>query len=328
MKLALRIFLFIGKRILLTLPVMWAVVTLVFVLIHLVPGDPVVMFLGDNARPEDVRRLRHIHGLDLPLMEQYRRLWIGARPNQPKVEGVEDKSRGLLRGDFGLTFGGKSVTQELVQRYPMTLKLACAAMLVAVLVAIPLGVLSAVKRGTWIDSSVSVISLGGIALPNFVLGPLAILIFAVWLRWFPVSGSGGIEYLVLPAFTLGLAMSAILTRLVRSSVLEELGEDYVRTARAKGLPERTVLFKHVLKNGMIPVVTIIGLQFGVVLTGAIITETIFSVPGVGELTVRAINEREYQQVQANLLAIALTYVVVNTVTDLLYRVLDPRIKVG
>jgi peptide/nickel transport system permease protein len=316
----------LAKRLLAALAVMWAVVTLVFILIHCVPGDPALLYLGDNARPEDVRRLRHTHGLDLSLWEQYRRLWLGARSSAPNADGAVDRHRGLLRGDFGETFSGKSVTKELVQRYPATLQLACAAMLTATLISIPLGVVSAVRRGTWIDSLVSVVSLGGIALPNFVLGPLAIALFAVQLRWFPVSGSDDLSYLVLPAFTLGVAMAAILTRLVRSSVLEELGEEYVRTARAKGLRERTTLFKHVLKNGMIPVVTIIGLQFGVVLTGAIITETIFSWPGVGELTIRSINEREYQQVQANLLAIALTYVVVNTATDMAYRLLDPRIK--
>jgi peptide/nickel transport system permease protein len=316
------LFLLLLKRLALAVPVMWAVVTLVFLLIHLVPGDPVVMYLGDSARPEDIQELRHKHGLDLPLWQQYVRLWFGA----PTNDGL-DKHRGLLRGDLGETFGGKNVVTELLKRYPTTLKLAGGAMLVAVAVAIPLGVAAAVARarGHWLDTVISVVSLAGIALPNFVIGPLAILIFAVYLDWLPVSGSEHFEHFILPATTLGLAMAAILTRLVRSSVLEELGEDYVRTARAKGLPERVVLFKHVLKNSLIPVVTIIGLQFGIVLTGAIVTETIFSMPGVGELTIRAINEREYNQVQANLLAIALTYVVVNTLTDILYRLLDPRI---
>ncbi len=302
------------------IPVMWAVVTLVFLLIHLVPGDPVTMYLGDSARPEDIQALRHKHGLDLPLWRQYVRLWLGAAA----PDGA-DKHRGLLRGDLGETFGGKNVMKELMKRYPTTLKLAGASILVAVAVALPLGIAAAVSRGSWLDTAISVISLGGIALPNFVVGPLAILVFAVHLDWLPVSGSDGFEHFILPAATLGLAMAAILTRLVRSSVIEELGEDYVRAARAKGLPERVVLFKHVLKNSLIPVVTIIGLQFGIILTGAIVTETIFSMPGVGDLTVRAINEREYNQVQANLLAIALTYVTVNTLTDLLYRLLDPRI---
>lgn len=308
------------KRLAMVIPVMWAVVTLVFLLIHLVPGDPVVMYLGDGARPEDIQSLRRKHGLDLPLWRQYVRLWVGA-----SAPDGEDKHRGLLRGDLGETFGGKNVTQELLKRYPTTLKLAGAAILVAVVVAVPLGVAAAVFRGRPLDTAISIASLGGIALPNFVIGPLAILIFAVHLDWLPVSGGDGFAHYILPATTLGLAMAAILTRLVRSSVLEELGEDYVRTARAKGLPERVVLFKHVLKNSLIPVVTIIGLQFGIILTGAIVTETIFSIPGVGDLTVRAINEREYNQVQANLLAVALTYVTVNTLTDLLYRLLDPRI---
>ncbi len=308
------------KRMAVVIPVMWAVVTLVFLLIHLVPGDPVVMYLGDSARPEDIQALRHKHGLDLPLWQQYVRLWIGAIT----PDGA-DKHRGLLRGDLGETFGGKNVMHELLKRYPTTLKLAGAAILVAVVVAIPLGITAAVFRGRWPDTVISIASLGGIALPNFVLGPLAILIFAVYLDWLPVSGSETPTHYILPAVTLGLAMAAILTRLVRSGVLEELNEDYVRTARAKGLPESVVLFKHVLKNSLIPVVTVIGLQFGIVLTGAIVTETIFAMPGVGDLTVRAIHEREYNQVQANLLAIALTYVTVNTLTDILYRLLDPRI---
>ncbi|HMZ78408.1 MAG TPA: ABC transporter permease [Acidobacteriota bacterium] len=318
----------LGRRLLIAIPVMWAVVTLVFLLIHLVPGDPVLMYLGDNARPEEVQRMRHQHGLDLPLGQQYVRLWFGARSTSPGPGGAIDQNRGLLRGDFGQTFSGKSVTTQIVQRYPSTLQLALAAMVVAILIAIPLGVTSAVRRGTWTDNLISAGSLLGIALPNFVLGPLAILIFSVELGWLPVSGTGSIDHLVLPSVTLGAALAAILTRLVRSSVLEELNEDYVRTARAKGLPERIVLYKHILKNGMIPVITIIGLQFGVLLTGAIITETIFAWPGLGELTVKSINERDYQQVQGNLLIIALTYVVVNTLTDVLYRLFDPRIKVS
>ncbi len=325
----LKFFIFtLGRRLLIAIPVMWAVVTLVFILIHLVPGDPVLLYLGDGARPEEVARIRHQNGLDLPLTQQYIRMWLGARSSDPGPGGGIDRCRGLLRGDLGETFSGKSVTQQIVQRYPATLQLACAATLVAVLIAIPLGVTSAVKRGTWIDSSISAVSLLGIALPNFVIGPLAIIVFSVSLRLLPVSGTGGIEYLVLPAVTLGAAMAAILTRLVRSSVIEELREDYVRTARAKGLPENVVLYKHVLKNGMIPVVTIVGLQFGILLTGAIITETIFAWPGLGELTIKSINEREYQQVLGNLLVIALTYVVVNTLTDVVYRLFDPRIKVA
>ncbi|MBX7219757.1 MAG: ABC transporter permease [Blastocatellia bacterium] len=320
-------FLTFVKRLLLALPVMWAVVTLVFVLIHLIPGDPVQMYLGDNAKPEEIQRIRRQHGLDLSLGRQYFRLWLGASNPTPGPDGVVDRSRGLLRGDFGETFGGKNVTRQILERYPATLELAFAAMIVAILIAIPLGVTSAVRKGTWLDGLISAVSLLGIALPNFVLGPLAIIVFSVYLGWLPVSGMESWEHLVLPACTLGTAMAAILTRLVRSSVLEELREDYVRTARAKGLPERVVLYKHILKNGMIPVITIIGLQFGILLTGAIITETIFAWPGLGDLTIKAINEREYQQVQGNLLVIALTYVLVNTVTDVLYRLFDPRIKV-
>lgn len=299
------------KRCFLVLPVVWAVVSLVFLLIHIVPGDPVRNALGDNARAEQVLALKRQLGLDLPLTQQYVNYW-----------------RGVLQGDLGVSLANPSekVLDRILLRYPATLELTLAGLVIALLIALPLGVTAGRNKGKWIDNVASVIALLGISTPGFVLGPLLIYLVSLKLDLLPVSGRGGIEYLILPAFTLGVALSAILTRMIRSSVIEELGEDYVRTARAKGLDENRVVYKHVLKNGLIPVVTLIGLQFGVLLGGAIITETIFSWPGLGRLTIDAINARDYPLVQGCILMIALTYIFANLLTDLAYRLLDPRIK--
>ncbi len=302
----------IFKRLLFVLPVVWAVVSLVFLLIHLVPGDPVRNALGDNATQAQVAELKHKLGLDLPLGQQYVNYW-----------------RGVVRGDLGVSLNNptEKVLERILARYPATLELTLAGLVVALFIAVPLGVTAGRHQGRWIDNIASVVALLGISTPGFVLGPLMIYVFALKLDLFPVSGRGGIEYLILPAVTMGAALSAILTRMVRSSVIEELGEDYVRTARAKGLSENWVVYKHVLKNGLIPVVTVLGLQFGVLLAGAIITETIFSWPGLGRLTVDAINARDYPLVQGCILVIAVTYIAANLLTDLAYRLLDPRIKV-
>ncbi|MCS6806658.1 MAG: ABC transporter permease [Acidobacteriota bacterium] len=301
----------LSRRLLLVLPVVWAVVTLVFLLIHIVPGDPVLTYLGERATAEQVAEMRQRFGLDLPLWQQYLNYW-----------------KQLFTGDLGVSFFDRQpVFDKILGRYPATLQLALAALIVSITLAIPLGVTAATHQGKLTDNVASVIALLGISLPNFALGPLMILLFAVNLRWLPPSGVGGPLHLVLPAITLGAALAAILTRMVRSSVIEELGQDYVKTARAKGLTERIVVYKHALKNGLIPVVTIIGLQFGVLLGGAIITERIFNWPGIGLLTIEAIEARDYPLVQGCILVIALSYVVVNTATDLLYRVLDPRIQV-
>lgn len=302
----------IFKRLLFVLPVVWAVVSLVFLLIHIVPGDPVRNALGDNATPAQVLALKQKLGLDLPLTQQYVNYW-----------------RGVLHGDLGVSLANpnEKVLERILGRYPATLELALAGLVVALLIAIPLGVTAGRHQGSWIDNAASVIALLGISTPGFVLGPLMIYLFALKLDLLPVSGRGGLEYLILPAVTMGAALSAILTRMVRSSVIEELGEDYVRTARAKGLSENQVIYKHVLKNGLIPVVTVLGLQFGVLLAGAIITETIFSWPGLGRLTIDAINARDYPLVQGCILMIAITYIIANLLTDLTYRLLDPRIKV-
>jgi ABC-type dipeptide/oligopeptide/nickel transport system permease component len=300
----------IVRRLLIVIPVMWAVVTLVFLLIHMVPGDPARQLVGENATEEQVQTVRAELGLDKPLLTQYTTYWGD-----------------LLRGDWGENpLTKQSVLSRIQSRYPATIKLALASMFLATLLSIPLGVTAATHRGSLIDSGSTLVALLGISLPSFALGPMLMLLFSVELGITPVSGAGSLDSLILPAVTLGAGLSAILTRIVRSSVLEELGEDYVRTARAKGLPERTVIYKHVLKNGLIPVVTVLGLQFGVLLAGAIITERVFSWPGIGSLLVDSITERDYKLTQGCILVIAVTYVLVNTATDIAYRFLDPRIK--
>ena len=298
------------RRLLYTLPVIWLVVSLVFLLIHLVPGDPIQQMLGEGAAAADLQAARHIYGLDVPLGKQYLNYW-----------------KGVLHGDLGRSLRlNQSVTRLLVQRYPYTLQLTLAALLVAIVLSIPAGVRSARRRNLWEDRAISVISLFGLSFPNFALGPVMILFFAIQLGWLPVSGSGTLAHIVLPAITMGGALAAILTRMVRTSMLEELGQDYIRTARAKGLPESTVVYRHALRNAMIPVITVLGLQFGALLAGAIVTETIFSWPGIGRLTIQAISNRDYYLVQGCILAIGLTYVAVNFITDLLYSAVNPRIR--
>jgi ABC-type dipeptide/oligopeptide/nickel transport system permease component len=286
------------------------VVSGVFLLIHLVPGDPVEQMLGERAQPADIEGLRRELGLDRPLGEQY----------------VAYLKR-VAKGDLGKSYRFNSPVSGLIRsRYPATMELTVAALLVALLLAVPAGVQAAVHRGSWPDRLLGFLSLLGLSFPNFALAPTTILIFAIMLDWLPVSGFGGLAHLILPALTLGAGMAAILTRMVRSAILEELGQDYVRTARAKGLAERGVLYRHTLRNGLIPVVTVIGLQFGGLLAGAMVTETIFSWPGIGRLTLQAINSRDYPLVQGCFLAISITYIFVNLLTDLVYTLVDPRIR--
>jgi peptide/nickel transport system permease protein len=321
------------RRLLILLLVVWTVVSLVTVLIELVPGDPAVAVLGDQATPEQYAQFRQKHGLDRPPF-----FFSFPRDNQNERHFVwhgtdnryTDYWIGILHGDMGLSFrNDQPVVKLILERYPATIELALIAMLFAVLIALPLGVLAGTNRGTWIDSGASVVALVGISLPGFVIGPMLVYIFAVKLGWLAPSGRFDWSDIILPAFTLGAALSAILTRMVRSSVIEELGEDYVRTARAKGLNERTVIYKHVLKNGLIPVVTILGLQLGILLAGAIITEKIFGWPGLGLLLVEdGIGKRDYRVVQGCVLVISMTYIVANMITDLVYRWLDPRIRVS
>jgi ABC-type dipeptide/oligopeptide/nickel transport system permease component len=303
-------FRFLATRVLYTLPVVWLVVSIVFLLIHLVPGDPIQQMLGESAAAADIQAARHAYGLDLPMSRQYLNYW-----------------KGVLHGDLGQSLRfNQNVGSLIAERYPFTLKLTLASLLVALAASIPAGVHSARRRNRWDDRAISFISLLGLSFPNFALGPVLILFFAVYLGLLPVSGSGTVAHLVLPALTMGGALAAILTRMVRTSMLEELGQDYIRTARAKGLPERTVVYRHALRNAMIPVLTVIGLQFGALLAGAIVTETIFSWPGIGRLTIQAINTRDYYLVQGCILAIGLTYVAVNFLTDLLYSAFNPRIR--
>ncbi len=300
----------LGKRLLYAVPVVWLVVSVVFLLIHLVPGDPVAQMLGEGATATDLAVLRHQYGLDQPLATQYAHYW-----------------RGVLHGDLGHSLRlNDSVTHLILTRYPYTLELTVAALILALLMATPAGIWAALYRGRWRDNLVGVVSLFGLSFPAFALGPIAILLVSIKLGWLPVSGAGTPAHLVLPAITMGTALAAILTRMVRTAMLEELGQDYIRTARAKGLPERTVLYRHALRNALIPVVTLVGLQFGALLAGAIVTETIFSWPGVGRLTIAAISARDYPLVQGCILAVGLTYIVVNLATDVLYAALNPRIR--
>ena len=303
------------KRVATALPVLWAVVTMVFLLIHLVPGDPIVQMLGEGATAADISKLRHSYGFDRPLPTQYFQYW-----------------HGVVRGDLGQSLRlHDSVTRLILERYPYTLALTVAAMLLAVALAIPAGVWSARRRNRWPDRTLGVVSLVGLSFPNFALGPILIVVFAIALGWLPVSGAGVgagdfLRHLILPAVTLGLGMAAILTRMVRTSMLEELGQDYIRTARAKGLSERRVVYRHALRNALNPVLTVLGLQFGSLLAGAIVTETIFSWPGLGRLTLSAISNRDYALVQGCILAIGLTYVAVNLLTDSVYALADPRMR--
>ncbi len=292
------------------LPVLWLVVSVVFLLIHLVPGDPIQAMLGEGAAGADIQAARHAYNLDVPLPTQYLRYWGG-----------------VFHGDLGKSIRlNKPVRDLIVQAYPATLSLTLSALLVAILLSIPAGVRSATRRNRWDDRVLGFVSLLGLSFPNFALGPILILLFAIKLDLLPVSGAVSWRSLVLPAVTMGASLAAILTRMVRTSMLEELGQDYIRTARAKGLSERSVVYRHALRNAMIPVVTVIGLQFGALLAGAIVTETIFAWPGIGRLTISAINNRDYSLVQGCLLCIGLTYVAVNFLTDILYSALNPRIR--
>ena len=300
------------KRFLLTLPALWLVLTLVFLMIHIVPGDPVEQMLGEGAAPGAAAQLRHSLGLDQPLGLQYGHYLLG-----------------LFRGDLGQSFKFQAPVRQIIfERYPATLQLAFLALLVCGAIAIPAGVLAAHRRGQTPDRLIGVFTLFGLAIPNFALGPLLILLFSIEIGLLPVSGRSGLGSYVLPAATLGAALAAILTRMVRGAMLEELSADYIRTARAKGLSTTAVLFRHGLRNALIPIITILGLQFGTLLAGTIVTETIFSWPGIGRLTVQAISARDYPLLQGCILVISLSYVLVNLLTDAIYSVVDPRVRIS
>ncbi|HEX9502051.1 MAG TPA: nickel ABC transporter permease [Thermoanaerobaculia bacterium] len=304
---------YIIRRFLQMIPITFGILTLVFSLIHLIPGDPARQIAGENAREEDVRAIRKALGLDQPLWTQY-------------VSYISH----VVRGDFGRSFQtNELVSKQIRERYPATLQLAFGAMFVALLVAFPLGIVSAIYRNSWIDNVARFFALIGVSMPSFWFGPLLIIAFAINHEWFPVSGRDqGLRSLVLPSLTMGLALAAILTRMIRVSLAEELTQLYVTTAIAKGVTRARAIFRHALKNALIPVITVLALQFGSLLTGAIITEQIFSWPGLGRLLLQSISNRDYPQVQASILVIALTYILVNFISDLLYGVVDPRIKLS
>ena len=303
---------FLARRVLLAIPVLFGVATLVFALIHLIPGDPVQAMLGDAASPASVSELRGKLGLDRPLYVQYAAFLKRA-----------------VQGDLGTSLRtNEPVTAAIAARLPATFELALAAMLVAVAIAIPMGIVAAVWAGTGVDHAATMLALLGISMPNFWLGPLLAIVFSVSLGWLPVSGRGTLAHLVLPAITLGAPLAAVLARMTRASVMDELRELYVIAARSRGMSETRVVLKHAFRNSLIPIVTVLGLQVGGVLTGAVITETIFAWPGVGRLLIQSIGFRDYPLVQGCILLIAVTYVTVNLVTDMAYGYLDPRIRVG
>jgi len=300
------------KRLLMLIPVVLGVVTLVFAFLRMAPGDPVTIMLGEQARAVDIQKMREDLGLEGPIHKQYLNfLW------------------GLTRGDLGQSFSErKPVSSVISRRYPATIILALAAMFVALLVSFPLGIISAMRPGSAVDTTAGTFALLGVSMPNFWLGPLLILLFSIHLGLTPVSGGGSFAHLILPAITLGTAMAGILARLIRSGLLEVQGAPFIRAAKAKGATRSRVIWVHALRNALLPVVTVIGLQFGALLGGAVITETVFSWPGVGLLLIEAIRSRDYPLVQGCVLAISATYVVVNLLTDMTYAIIDPRIRYG
>ncbi|WP_130537304.1 nickel ABC transporter permease [Thiomicrorhabdus indica] len=291
--------------------VSWVVGTLVFFLLHLVPGDPVAVMLGEWASPADEETLREQLGLHLPIYHQY---WLYLS--------------GVFQGDLGTSlFSQMPVSELIAERFPMTAQLALMSMLIAILIAFPLGIWASIRAGQWPDHLSMSVSLVGVSIPNFWLGPMLILVFALWLGWFPVSGTEQPWSWVLPAITLGTALAAILARMLRASMLEVLHEDYIRTAKAKGLNGWQVTTNHAMRNALLPVVTLLGLQLGTLLGGAVITEVVFDWPGLGQLLIESIQKRDYPVVQACILVISIAYIAINGLTELVYATLDPRIRI-
>jgi peptide/nickel transport system permease protein len=300
------------RRIFALVPVAIGVATLTFALIHLVPGDPAVAMLGENAQPADLAEMRLELGLDRPLLRQYA-AFLG----------------GLARGDLGESISmHEPVARIIANRYPATVELAAAGLLVAILMAFPLGIIAGAHPGGAADLGAMGFAILGISVPHLYLGPLLMIIFSVDLGWLPLTGRGGLAHLVLPAITLGTAVAAIVARMLRQSLVQVLSADYMRTARGKGLSKMGALIRHGLRNVLTPAITLIGLQVGALLTGSIITEMIFSWPGLGRLMITAIGDRDYPLVEGCVLAFALSYVVVNMITDLVYSAVDPRIRLG
>jgi len=301
---------FLVRRFILTIPVLLGVATLVFSLIHLVPGDPVQAMLGESASPQDLAELRGRLGLDRPLLSQYAGFM-----------------KGVAIGDLGNSLRtNRPVLSEIGQRLPATFELAFASMTVAILLALPLGIVAAVNAGTVLDHAATTLALIGISMPNFWLGPLLAIVFSISFGWLPVSGRGTLAHLVLPAITLGAPLAAVLTRMTRASLIEELRELYVLAAMARGVSRTRAVLRHAFRNSLIPIVTTLGLQFGMVLTGAVVTETIFAWPGVGRFLIQSITARDYPAVQGCILFIAVIYVSMNLLVDVTYGFLDPRIR--
>jgi peptide/nickel transport system permease protein len=308
---------YVIKRILMVLPVLFGISVLVFLMARLIPGDVVAVMLGTNTDPKTAAELRHFLGLDQPMWKQYLE-W----------------SWKLLRGDMGVSLRtGRSVAGEIVKQFPATVELATTGMVLSLLVAIPIGTISAVRRNTWLDYSGRIVAILGVATPDFWLGTMLILVFALWLRVLPAAGYApllqaplqSIRYMILPAFSLGTALMAVVMRMTRSTMLEVVRQDYIRTARAKGVAERMIVYKHALRNALIPVVTVIGMQAGYILGGSVIIEQVFARPGIGRLALQAINQRDYPMVQGAVLFITLVFVTINLMVDVVYAYIDPRI---
>lgn len=302
-------FAFIVKRLALAIPTLFGVMIVVFLLLYVAPGDPVQDMVGERADAETIARLRKELKLDEPLLTQF-----------------ASYTGGVLRGDLGNSYiTQRSILQDIKERFPKTLLLAGSAMLLASVLGITIGVLSARNQGGWFDRMSLGLAYLGISFPVYWVGLILILVFAVNLQWLPPSGYGGIEYLILPAFALGSRSIAFLARVTRSSMLEVLGGDFVRTARAKGLKERVVVTRHALRNALIPIITVLGLDFGYYLTGSILTETIFSWPGIGRYVVNAIARRDLPAINGSVLFLSVVFVMVNLITDLAYAKADPRV---
>jgi peptide/nickel transport system permease protein len=300
------------RKSLIAIVVLFGVSTLTFSLSHFVPGDPVEVMLGESASVADRDALRQQLGLDRPIAEQ----WL-------------TYMRNLLRFDLGVSLHSREpISAMLAERFPWTLKLAAVGLIFAIMIAFPLGVIAALSAGGRWDNAAMLVAVFGVSVPNFLLGPLLIVVFALWLGWFPISGIEHPLAVVLPALTLGASLAAILARMIRAALLDVLTEPYLLAARARGLMPNAVLLRHALPNAALPILTVIGLQLGVLLGGAVITEMIFDWPGIGHLTVEAIQKRDYPVVQACVLLISASYVVVNVLTDILYALIDPRVEIG
>lgn len=306
------------KRILATIPILFVVSVVIFLIVHITPGDPAAVMLGESATPEDVKALRQQMGLDLPLHQQYWN-WMAD----------------VLRGDLGNSYFMKeSVASAILSHLPPTLSLAVLALAVALIIAIPTGIIAALRRGTLIDQTVMTFSLLAMAVPSFLLALLLILLVGVTLQWLPVAGYrpldaglwNHLKYLILPAISLGAIQSALITRMTRASMLEVLNAGYIKTARSKGVKERQIIFKHALRNAFLPILTVIGQTFGGLVTGAVVTETIFNIPGIGQLIINAVERRDYAMIQGVVLFVTFAYVMINLMVDLLYGVIDPRVR--